>query len=649
MAYCIYKIRTNPTIDYAAEELKKYLRMMMPRCGEITVSYDPEAKAGYRLGLLEDFGVDGSEAKDLFLDDILHIDTDEQGGVIAGSNSRSVLQAVYRFLQENGCRWLYPGVDGEYIPVADVKAVSYHKMADVRIRAQCNEGCESQTSVLETIEFSPKIGLNSYMLEFDNPKVYYGYYYDHKYNPARESEPVSNLQVLQWKRQCEVEIAKRGLIFQDMGHGWTAEPFGLDSTEGWLKRPGQEIPDSAKPYLALINGERGIYHDVALNTNFCMSNATARSIVVKAIADYAQNSTHVDFLHVWLADANNNHCECDECRKKMPSDWYVMLMNELDKELTARHLPTRIVFCVYYDTAYAPAFERIQNPDRFTMMLGAITRQYTETPDLTASTAPLPPYNRNKNTFPKSLSDYMGYMKAWEQKCGSPKFCYEYHFWVHQYYDLGGLEIARRIYEDVHAYKKAGFSGIIEDGSQRSFWPNGFAFYVYGQTLFDTSLDFDALQEDYFSHAYGEPWREIADYLAELGRLGCMEYLCYTHRATKSYYRPELAPQLRHIPAVVEEMEGKLKAWQASDYRVQTVSYQLLRYHALYCKGIAPIFAMKAEGKDDEACAAFETFLADFGKYEIYIERYFDQGLLGSAYRKEMFKNLKNPPKSEVG
>ena len=38
--YCIHKITLNPTVDFAAEELKKYLRMMMPRCGEVAIDYD---------------------------------------------------------------------------------------------------------------------------------------------------------------------------------------------------------------------------------------------------------------------------------------------------------------------------------------------------------------------------------------------------------------------------------------------------------------------------------------------------------------------------------------------------------------------------------------------------------------------------------
>ena len=65
--YKVYKITSSPVVDYAAEELKKYLRMMMPRCGEITISYDPEATDGFRLGLAEDFGFSFPEAADCFL------------------------------------------------------------------------------------------------------------------------------------------------------------------------------------------------------------------------------------------------------------------------------------------------------------------------------------------------------------------------------------------------------------------------------------------------------------------------------------------------------------------------------------------------------------------------------------------------------
>jgi cystathionine beta-lyase family protein involved in aluminum resistance len=51
----ICKVTANSTVDFAAEELKKYLRMMMPEAGEILISYAPDAKDGFRLGLMPAF------------------------------------------------------------------------------------------------------------------------------------------------------------------------------------------------------------------------------------------------------------------------------------------------------------------------------------------------------------------------------------------------------------------------------------------------------------------------------------------------------------------------------------------------------------------------------------------------------------------
>ena len=178
----IKEMRANPVLDFAAQELKKYLRMMMPEAGDVAVSVEEGAKDGFRLGLLEDFGLSTEEVEDSLLDDVIHVETTEEGGVLAGSNPRSVLFAVYRFLRENGCRWLYPGVDGEHVPMQDIVPISYHKKADHRFRGHCNEGAESQTCMLETIDFYAKQELNVYMLEFSYPLCYYDSYYKHKHN-----------------------------------------------------------------------------------------------------------------------------------------------------------------------------------------------------------------------------------------------------------------------------------------------------------------------------------------------------------------------------------------------------------------------------------------------------------------------------------
>ena len=634
--YAIYKITSHPVVDFAAEELKKYLRMMMPKCGEIFIRYAPEAATGFRLGLMSDFGIDTSEAQDLDLDDILHIDTDATGGVIAGSNPRSVLLSVYRYLTLNGCRWLFPGIDGEFIPMQDVQPTQYHKMADCRYRGQCNEGAEFQQNMLETIDFTPKIGMNVYMLEFDNPKYYYDCYYNHKHNPNREPEPITPIIIKQWKRQCEAEIAKRGLQFHDMGHGWTAEPFGINSTSGWKAEDGYELPAEARQYVAMIDGERKLYGGVALNTQFCMSNPEARTIVSKYIVEYARMHQNVDYLHVWLADATHNHCECDECRKKIPSDWYVMLLNEIDERLTAAGLATRIVFICYTDTTWAPLTERLNNRDRFSFMLAAITRSYAEPVPMKPRNIPLKPFVLNvRGALPRTVDEYLLHAEKW-QECGRcPSLVYEYHFWLPQYRDPGMMEFSKVIHNDVRGYKANGFGGLIEDGSQRSYFPNGFNYYVYAATLFDTNVDYEALKRDYFTHAYGEIADDVIEYLTAITKAFDINYLMI--RASSSsifkpnFYRPEHVPSLQSVHDITAKIAPVLEAHKNMPYRAQTVAVRLLQKHLEYCNGLADIWVLKAQGKDQEAIAAYKAFLESFGKYEVEIQTYFDQHMFNAS------------------
>ena len=629
--YQIFKITSHPVVDFAAEELKRYLRMMMPRCGEITISYDPNAIDGFRLGLMADFGLDTSEASNLELDDIVHVDTDEQGGIIAGDNTRSILLAVYKYLTINGCRWLYPGVDGEFIPIKNIEAVKYHKAADCRYRGQCNEGAESQQAMLETIDWAPKVGMNVYMLEFDIPTVYYNWYYDHRHNTAnREPEPVSADTVLQWKRACEAEIAKRGLQFHDMGHGWTSDAFGIDSKGGWSATGEHPIPKGVQQYLAMVNGERKIFMNIPLNTNFCMSNPEARRIVTNCVCDYAQENPHVNYLHVWLADNQKNHCECDVCRTKTPSDWYVVLLNDIDAELTRRNLTNRIGVCVYSDTAYEPTCEYINNPDRFFMILGAITRSYTYSIPKDPQVE-LTPFVLNKSGRLETMEEHMVRLKLWQKFVPSPAIAYEYHFWRHQFYAPDVLSFAKRLYEDVLSYRDNGLDGMIEDGSQRAFFPNGLSYYVYANTLFDTTVSFDALVKDYFDHAYGKVSGKVLEFLQKIGELMPQTYLEARHskkRDKAEHFRPEMEEKLLAVEPLTRAFEEELAAYKNMPYRVQTVSVRLMLRYMEYLRGFSGAMALKAVGKDEEAHVAAKEFFNQFGKYEVEMERYYDHAMM---------------------
>ena len=637
----INKITSNSTVDFAAEELKKYLRMMMPEAGDIKIIYDTFAKDGFRLGLMQDFGLDVSDAEDPELDDILYINCDTDGGIIAGSNPRSVLISVYEYLRQNGCRWLMPGVDGEFIPMQDIVPVTYRHKPSCRYRGWCNEGAEFQQSMMETIDFTPKVGMNVYMLEFRVPTPYYATYYNHRQNERnRTPEPLSDKQVLQWKRQCEAEIAKRGLQFHDIGHGFTIDPFGIDSARAWTKVDESTVPEDAREFIAMMNGERKLFRGQPINTNFCMSNPRARKKVADYVADYAENHSNIDYLHVWLADANKNHCECDECRKKTPSDWYMVLMNDIDDALTAKNLATRVVFIVYVDTTWAPITERLNNQDRFALLLAPISRNYLVTLPEGGVKYKTEPYVLNKSNLPASLEEYLAHFADWKKFWNGGSFAYEYHFWWHQCCDVSGIRLSNRISEDVKAYKEHEVNGIVEDGSQRSFFPNGLALYTYARTLYDVSLSADEIREDYYKAAYGEDWKQFESYLTKVADLFDVRYLegrFSSNASISPFYNPEYAKKFEALPELIAEGRALIDSHYNSDFRLVTVSVRLLERHLELIEKLGELIVAKANGNDSKSKELFAELRDSFGKHECEIEMFFDHALFFNRYHKMFF------------
>lgn len=634
--YSINKINSNCVVDYAAEELKKYLRMMMPEGGDVEITYNPKAKEGFRLGLMQDFGFDVSDVEDTELDDILYIDCDENGGIISGSNYRSVLLAVYEYLRQNGCRWLMPGVDGEYIPVQNIKPVNYRYVPSCRYRGWCSEGAQFQQSVLEAIEFAPKLGMNVYMIQFVNPIDFYNRYYLHRKNEEnRTPEYISKIQTLQWKRQCEVEIAKRGLQFHDIGHGFNCFPFGIDPS----KRPADGnfdaiITPELRNYLAEIGGERKFYKNSPTITNFCMSNKEAREKVVNYIADFAKEHKNVDYLHVWLADGANNHCECSECQKKTPSDWYIVLLNEIDEKLTELNLGMKIVFISYVDTTWAPIEETIKNSKRFTLLFAPIFRSYAYSMPKEREKTKLLPYSRNNNEFPASLGASFDYFEEWKKVWHGSNVGFEYHFWRHQCYDLSGRMQAELINNDIKMYKENDVNGVIACGTQRTYFPSGLSFYTYARTLFDTSLTYEEIEKEYFSCAFGKDWEKFRDYLAKLYDALPFEFFSrdVADKRENMYYDLERAKKIEQIRNITKEGRNLIDNHEKSDYRIQTVSLKILKYHADFCDLISDWMLAKAKGEIELGMELLEKARIETGKFEIDIEDYFDHNLYFGEY-----------------
>ncbi len=511
------RIGKSPTIQYAFDELAKYLKQMDPTAFIDARVYDERDPA--RKDILW-VGLDGSvPASD---DDTIFIDILNGGGIVTGSNERSVLMAVYRLLFALGCRFVYPGKDGERIPSLTLEkekiTVQVNESPSYRHRGICIEGEVSYEHVYNTIEWLPKVGMNSYYIQFQTPSEFFKRWYNYGGTSVIPAAPVSDDDVDHIVKRLEEEIVKRGLHYQAVGHSWTCEPFGIHCTD-WQKV--DTIPDSIAPYLAQLDGERKFWNGQPLNSNLCFSNPVVREKITDAVVAHCKKHPEISHMHVWLGDGENNNCECTECAKMRPADYYVMLLNELDRKLTENNMDVKIVFLVYVDLLWAPQHIRFTNPDRFIMMFAPLTRTYgkTFTDHDESEKAEVPPYVRNKLVFPKKVGENLAMLKPWQELFGGDSFDFDYHLYEAQYADPGCYNIAKIIHLDMANLEKIGLNGMISCQVNQAAFPTGIAAYAMAKTLWNKEADFEEICDEYYAADFGALGGEVASYLRKLSDL----------------------------------------------------------------------------------------------------------------------------------
>lgn len=204
--------------------------------------------------------------------------------------------------------------------------IAFQERPAYRHRGMCIEGAVSLEHMLDSVEWAPKVGLNAYFLEFMVPFTFFNRWYSHLHNPFWQPTPVSVEKVVEFRLKIEEEITRRGLAYHNPGHGWTCEPLGLQGL-GWDPQV-DELPETITQYLAEVKGIRGVYESIPLNTQLCYSNPLVRRKMVDYAFQYMRDHPNIDFLHIWLGDAANNICECENCQAALPADQYVLLLSQ---------------------------------------------------------------------------------------------------------------------------------------------------------------------------------------------------------------------------------------------------------------------------------------------------------------------------------
>jgi len=580
---------------FAAKELQRHLAMLTGDTPQIVRS------AGtLRLGTFEDLGLPTGPGGEF--DDEVAIDVGADAGTIAGANDRSVLLAVYRYLTELGCRWVRPGKTGEIIPrlTGKLPGVKLHETPSYRHRGVCIEGAVDWQHVRDMVDWLPKLGFNAYFIQFRDSYNFFQRWYEHELNPGWAGEEMTIEKAQDLTRRMRAEIKKRGLILHLVGHGWTCEPFGIPGP-GWYPHEGP-IPEESVQYLALVNGERKLHGNIALNTNLCYGNPETRRIVTESIVQYAQDNPDVDIIHFWLADGVNNHCECPLCAKTRPSDLYVRMLNELDEKMTAAGIGTKIVFLAYVDLLWPPQKERIANPDRFLLMFAPITRSYSSSfTSVKAEDLKLPPFKRNQLKFPSDPAMNIAFLKAWEAQFPGDGFDFDYHFMWDHYKDPGQFTLSKVLSDDVRGLHKIGLNGFMSCQVQRVFFPTGLGMTVLGRTLWDGKLKLDTIAADHLAACYGEGSEEVGAYLKSISKL-------FSPHVIRGEGSPQqIAAAIRgwkKVPAAVDKMQTLIaQGIKASDAN-QARSWEILGHFGDMAKLMSVALVKKHEGADDAKDAA---------------------------------------------
>jgi len=471
----------------------------------------------------------------------------------------------------------------------------------------CIEGSVSYNHVLNNIRFLPKIGMNAYFFQFFIPVTFFARWYEHMWNPLYTPRPVSRDEVAQMCDSLSLEMKKRGIMHHAVGHGWTCEPFGVPG-DGWMPAENIEIPDSLRPHLAEVNGKRELWGGTAINTNLCYGNPETRNRITSSITDYCEAHPEIDYLHFWLADGTNNHCECPLCRDTLPSDFYVMMLNELDEKLAARSLPTHVVFLAYVDLLWEPQVERIKNPDRFVLMFAPITRTYS-TPFLpdTSFEGELPAYNRNKNVMPETVAENLERLKRWQAQFGGDSFDFDYYFMKEHFRDIGYYSLAELLMTDMKNLPYIGLNGMISCQNQRVYFPTSLGMQAMAAALWNNNADFTALADEYFSQAFGKDADLIQSYLKKVSILIDPVYIrgekpAISEEQAKSYL--SLTDFIKTARPLIDDCFS-----HASDPCIRK-NLRMLQLHNTLVEKLSVMLMLRASGDNQGTAQAWEEVRA---------------------------------------
>jgi hypothetical protein len=604
----IQPIGFEPAITRAALELERYLPKLapvaaearpalaaMPRDGESQVILGVANRlAGRGLGALP-------EPHDL--DDALAIVPKGQRLYLAGSNPRSVLFAAYRLLEELGAVFLRPGPGGEVLPKQRVLTLprrAIREKASYRHRGICIEGSPRLDHVLDVLDWMAKKKMNAFQLQFRHAGVFWQRGYGGvEMDQVPGQGELTETDCLALDDRVITRVRELGMLLHRVGHGWTAYAVGLPGLD-WSDEGADRLREEQRSRLAEVNGKRALWHNQPINTELCYSQPQVREAFVEEVVSYTRRHPEVDFLHVWMSDAYNNKCECAECRRLSPTDWYVMLVNQIGWRLKQEELPTKVVFLGYLDMLWPPEQVSLSG-DNLVFMYAPMNRCYRhglddprcgEEPDLRRPAL-------NRFVPPRGNRAFAALAELWKSANPPDSFIFDYHMWRAVWWDGLGEDVGRVMARDIKALRGLGLNGLVSCQCIRAFYPLPYLPNAIADMLWNSRLSPRRHRERIMVAAFGKHAGDVEDYFGkaiEAFRLGAG----HDHRSLATHGGQAERRRLEEAASFAEAARARLAGLAGREREgVVRTSLELVALHAEQAARVAEARLARLDGRAD--------------------------------------------------
>ena len=377
---------------------------------------------------------------------------------ISGSNGRSVLYGVYKYLKCFGFDFLYPGEEGEILPenpAFTVDGFDLSEKADRLFRGLSlrpsypKDNPEKFGASIEEakalISFMAKNQYNIYFMEgYDEVRP------GDRYSVIDGNHPIQHVEFRltdrTWEERAMVartqyeavkEARRHGLLIERGGHGWN---YGVP--EHYAVNHHISVEEARE--ILRAKGKINPTAIVATSTWFqiCLGKEEVREIYADHIISYLmEHRGEMDIASIWMGDGFDNKCQCDECLKVPFSDLYLDIFRRVALK-AKKVLPELILEClIYFESLEPPTRNWLEGLDNVILNLAVWDQCFFHHLDDPECRLPdwVPDYRHNRTHDMDhgkriiNVDQYIPY-EGWRKVVGNDIKCFVYNYITYSLY-----------------------------------------------------------------------------------------------------------------------------------------------------------------------------------------------------------------------